>query len=612
MKKLVLALIITLLGQQAFSQSMAKFYSRNYSPSLSWDYPLAMRPTSANDTSFIVLNSCYDAANQNYNVYVAKLKANGLQEVWRTTLLSTGVSSNPYYDGKMVVTTTNEMYVALDYQGDIKVIHINASGIIQNTWTYDFGDTDFPGSINLSSDGYPIITYSTGTTGGDQTTWLMKVDGNTILWNNQIYTTNTSTPSIVKTTSDGGYIIGGTRVFVGCDFGYVVKVNSTGTVEWDYDMPIYTQVTDIQPMPNGNYIIATASTSAADLSSLDNSGTLEWSTTFEQMHPDLFVTVRDLSVVTGSPFELMISGSSGSGIAQDYLFGIVNFGLSSPIITWYKRFPGNGNNAQLDGLRIGNMLSDGTYLAVGPHFIDAFANVSGTIVFRSDATGAVQSHAIINPATGETYPFGDGDGNDGFITFNQIGDITELILTQLNADDIPIPLELGLTVFSSYFNMLTNAISTPPNVDVGFPIPAEFVGDPNILRVLHGDVDNLTWEEITAVLDLINNVMVAPGISDFSPFVVVADESNSLSETGSAASLQLYPNPAHEFVIIESKTAIQQIEVFDLKGNKVSTETKNLQAGKTAIKTRDFQAGIYYIQVTDVDHAISINKLIVE
>jgi hypothetical protein len=74
-------------------------------------------------------------------------------------------------------------------------------------------------------------------------------------------------------------------------------------------------------------------------------------------------------------------------------------------------------------------------------------------------------------------------------------------------------------------------------------------------------------------------------------------------------SILLYPNPTNSVIHIESETAIQSIEVYDVQGRILQTQLTNEK--QTTIDLTQKTKGIYFFKVT-TDKGIKVEKLIKE
>ncbi|MDI1254626.1 MAG: T9SS type A sorting domain-containing protein [Flavobacterium sp.] len=73
-------------------------------------------------------------------------------------------------------------------------------------------------------------------------------------------------------------------------------------------------------------------------------------------------------------------------------------------------------------------------------------------------------------------------------------------------------------------------------------------------------------------------------------------------------SISAYPNPASDFLTIQSETSIVQANLFDCRGILV---LQNSIPGMTGIDVRHLDNGIYFLQLTDINHNQSALKIIV-
>ena len=80
----------------------------------------------------------------------------------------------------------------------------------------------------------------------------------------------------------------------------------------------------------------------------------------------------------------------------------------------------------------------------------------------------------------------------------------------------------------------------------------------------------------------------------------------------SIAGLHVYPNPAGNFVNVNTeKAAIKSISVYDISGNKV-LNFNNLSINKTTINTADLQKGIYLMKIEYVNNNHQVVKLAIK
>ena len=70
----------------------------------------------------------------------------------------------------------------------------------------------------------------------------------------------------------------------------------------------------------------------------------------------------------------------------------------------------------------------------------------------------------------------------------------------------------------------------------------------------------------------------------------------------------VYPNPAKDFIIIESENVISEISIFDLKGKEMMKQ--NVMSGEN-ISVSTLSKGLYFLQIKN-ESTIQIKKLIIE
>ena len=164
-------------------------------------------------------------------------------------------------EAKSIEQTTDGGYIVAGYttsnNGDVTgnhgnsdywVVKLSATGTIQ--WQKTLGGTadDYAQSIQQATDGGYIIAGYTNSNNGNVTGnhgnydyWVVKLSAvGTIEWQKTLGGTQNEYAYSIQQTRDGGYIVAGyaasidgdvTGVQGGFDY-WVVKLNSTGTIEW--------------------------------------------------------------------------------------------------------------------------------------------------------------------------------------------------------------------------------------------------------------------------------------------------------------------------------------------------------------------------------------------
>ena len=181
---------------------------------------------------------------------------------------------------------------------DIWVVKLNLLGNI--VWTKCLGGTadDIGYSIKTTSDGGYIIAGDSRSTNGDvignhgnYDFWIVKLNSNgEIIWQKSLGGSGTDNLHSIQQTNEGGYIVSGASysndgdvtINNGVDDFWVVKLSSTGVIEWQKSLG-YTSnefnPTTLQSS-DGGYIIAGNSYSPGHgltlVIKLDNLGNVQW------------------------------------------------------------------------------------------------------------------------------------------------------------------------------------------------------------------------------------------------------------------------------------------------------------------------------------------------
>lgn len=85
---------------------------------------------------------------------------------------------------------------------------------------------------------------------------------------------------------------------------------------------------------------------------------------------------------------------------------------------------------------------------------------------------------------------------------------------------------------------------------------------------------------------------------------------NASNEENKVLQVNIYPNPARNFIIIESDNGVNSIEVVDTKGRIVKHSVVNNQLSQT-INIEDISKGLYLVNVQFLNGEIVQNKIIV-
>ena len=148
--------------------------------------------------------------------------------------------------------------------------------------TYGGKQDDGAKSVIQSSDGaYVVAGYTASYGAGGSDVYLLKLDfyGN-LLWNRTYGGSGDDGGNCVIQAGDGGYIVAGyTNSGVQSKSSWLVKLDSSGDVEWDKVVPGM-EVNSIVRTEDGGYALATESSTGFELVKLDSFGQVQWNQTY--------------------------------------------------------------------------------------------------------------------------------------------------------------------------------------------------------------------------------------------------------------------------------------------------------------------------------------------
>lgn len=209
------------------------------------DAAVSVLQTSTGD--FVMAGYSYTYSYGGKDVWVVKTDGNG-NELWNEHYGGIGNDQ-----GMSIAESPAGGYVIAGYTSsfgsggtDMWLVKIDRDGSYE--WDQCFGGTndDWAGSIDLTLDGGYIISGDTTSYGaGGYDVWVIKTDIDGVEeWNQMFGEGNChETGYCIKQTSDGGYIISGTKYIVDHDNALFIKIDINGIEEWN--MTIITDQSDI-------------------------------------------------------------------------------------------------------------------------------------------------------------------------------------------------------------------------------------------------------------------------------------------------------------------------------------------------------------------------------
>jgi uncharacterized delta-60 repeat protein len=216
-----------------------------------------------------------------YDAWVVKLSSTGSVQ-WQKALGGTADdqarSIQLTLDGSYIVAgftaSTSGDVTGNHGDWDAWVVKLSSTGSLQ--WQKCLGGTarDNAQSIQSTPDGDYILAGSTRSTDGNVNgnigyfdAWVVKLSSTgSLQWQKALGGTSADVATSIQTTTDGGYILAGITSSTdgdvtgnhGSDDAWVVKLNSTGSLQWQKALggTEVDRAQSIQPTPDDGYIVA--------------------------------------------------------------------------------------------------------------------------------------------------------------------------------------------------------------------------------------------------------------------------------------------------------------------------------------------------------------------
>jgi uncharacterized delta-60 repeat protein/uncharacterized repeat protein (TIGR02543 family) len=204
----------------------------------SYDYVYSAQE--ASDGSFFVAgHSSSFNVGVDYDIWVMKLNSDRSVN-WQHTSGGTNDESIRAMaltsDGGCIVAGDTASFGAGGF--DLWVLKISSTGTVDWEFTYGGSGNEQGWSVQETSDGGYIVAGDTDSFGaGGFDVWILKLDGGgTPLWQHTYGGTGRDRARSVQETSDGSYIVSGFTDSYGSggNDAWVLKLNSSGTPEWQY------------------------------------------------------------------------------------------------------------------------------------------------------------------------------------------------------------------------------------------------------------------------------------------------------------------------------------------------------------------------------------------
>lgn len=353
---------------------------------------------------------------------------------------------------------------------DYWVLKLDSAGALEWQKTYGGLRDDRANNIQQTADGgYIVVGVSESIEGditnfrGDKDFWVVKLSADgTIEWQKKYGGDDKETAYSVKQTTDGGYIVAGSCYsydnnilpvngdvvgFHGFTDGWIIKLSSTGALEWQKCLGTTTidNFLSIQQTTDGGYIAAGDHSSGNYwLVKLANNGDFQW----EKIYADTD-TAQEVIQTSDGGYIMVGDVVSQIGNATGHNYGVIKVN-SVGDYEWRKDFGGDGF---FDIAKSIQQTPEGGYIIAGVSDSSYSGNVTGPNNGQQDAwlvkitsTGVIQwqkcyggtsydgPSAIQRTLDGGYIMAGYAQSNTGNFTANHGG--TDLWVVKLAPDSL--------------------------------------------------------------------------------------------------------------------------------------------------------------------------------
>lgn len=398
--------------------------------------------------------------------------------------------------------------------------------------------------------------------------WIIRTDyQGEVIWEKNYGDYYVDELEVIRTTTDNAYIaIGTSTMFGNSGEGWVIKVDDDGEIIWNkgFHPPLSTNwdyLYDIIELEDGSYVAVGFGNSASTqawIIKLNNSGEIIWNHEFGDQYWERLTSVKQTSdggfIAAGDKHI-----QHGNIVGHDaYLVKFNSLGE----IEWEKTYGGEKNEM----FRNVNINADGTFTATGSKTNENTGSEEAWVM-KTDSQGNEIYNKVINVRniTGIT----------------QLEDGNELICANANQKSI-------LVLIDSEGNVLNEQYFSIGNID-----------------------DRATSMQITenghVILGGRANAHTQAG--DF--WLVTMGEENTMNINDWAKNeVQIYPNPATNYLNIKSDWFINDIKIKDINGKEILTQKVNNEK-KSTLNVQALPSGVYLAEIISGNQK-QIKKIIVK
>jgi hypothetical protein len=320
------------------------------------------------DGGYIIAGYTDSYGSGKKDMYLVKTDCSG-SKVWEKTFGGAeddyAISVQETFDSGYILAGETWSYGA--GLNDMYLVKTDSLG--NKVWQKVFGGRteDYANSVQQTSDGGYILAgvtvpYATGS----PDIYIVRTDSSgSIVWQKAFRGSDDDYAYSIQQTSDGGYIIAGSKYSYGVSWEdmYLVKVDSSGRKVWEntFGGTRFEIAYSVQQTSDGGYILAgrtyvrEVGEDDVFLVKTDSSGSKVWEKTFGGIKDDLVYSVQQTS--DGGYILAGFTGSYGAGSDDMYLVKTDSFGNK----LWQETFGG----AEGDEAISVQQTSDGGYILAG-------------------------------------------------------------------------------------------------------------------------------------------------------------------------------------------------------------------------------------------------------
>ena len=251
-------------------------------------------------------------------------------------------------------------------------------------WSQTYGGSQDDGAkclIQAIDGGYVLsgYTYSYGAGGSDM--YLVKTDSSgNLLWTVTFGGLQDDGANCIVQASDEGFVLAGyTNSDVSSQSTWVIKIDSSGTIEWSVICPGKNATSLVRTL-EGGYALAVEYPYAFGLVKLDSSGQLLWNQTYPGLEDD----AKAESLVQTSDGGYALAGWTLTNSTSLYSGWLMKID-SSGNLEWDRTYPGIGLYSVIQ-------TRDGGYATAGDHSYLIITDSSGNTLWNKYYDGLSEDH----------------------------------------------------------------------------------------------------------------------------------------------------------------------------------------------------------------------------